>query len=68
MATIMNDKISIIEVKNIKKSFKQNDRQDLLVLDDVNLELYEGEIVALLEDDCVVSEGWSSEMVKAHAA
>lgn len=44
----MNDKTPIIQVKNIKKSFKQNDRQDLLVLDEVNLELYEGEIVALL--------------------
>ncbi len=27
-----------------------------------------GEIVALLEDDCVVSEGWSSEVVQAHTA
>ena len=38
----------IIQIKNVKKSFKQNDRQDLLVLDDVNLELYEGEITAIL--------------------
>ncbi|MBU0744756.1 MAG: nitrate/sulfonate/bicarbonate ABC transporter ATP-binding protein [Gammaproteobacteria bacterium] len=44
----MNNKRPIIKIKNIKKSFKQNDHQDLLVLDDVNLELYEGEIVALL--------------------
>jgi NitT/TauT family transport system ATP-binding protein len=44
----MNDKIPIIQVKNIQKSFKQNDRQDLLVLDNVNLELREGEITALL--------------------
>ncbi len=44
----MNTKIPIIKINNIKKSFKQNDRQDLLVLDNVNLELYEGEIVALL--------------------
>lgn len=38
----------IIKIQHIKKSFKQNDHQNLLVLDDVNLELYEGEIVALL--------------------
>lgn len=38
----------IIETKNIKKSFKKNDRQDLLVLDDLNFTLNEGEIVALL--------------------
>lgn len=44
----MADKLSIIKTKNIRKSFKQNDRQDLLVIDDVNLELYEGEIVAIL--------------------
>lgn len=43
----MNNK-PIIQVKNVKKSFKQNDRQDLLVLDNVNLELYEGEITAIL--------------------
>lgn len=44
----MNNKTPLIRAKNIKKSFKKNDRQDLLVLDNVNLELYEGEIVALL--------------------
>ncbi|EKE01785.1 MAG: hypothetical protein ACD_21C00052G0003 [uncultured bacterium] len=44
----MNDKKPIIQIKNVRKSFKQNDRQDLLVLDDVNLELREGEITALL--------------------
>ncbi|EKD45410.1 MAG: hypothetical protein ACD_69C00306G0003 [uncultured bacterium] len=44
----MSDKIPIIKIQNIKKSFRQNDHQDLLVLDDVNLELYEEEIVALL--------------------
>ncbi|MCL5260078.1 MAG: nitrate/sulfonate/bicarbonate ABC transporter ATP-binding protein [Gammaproteobacteria bacterium] len=38
----------IIQVKNVKKSFKKDNRQDLLVLDEVNLELFEGEIVALL--------------------
>lgn len=38
----------LIEVINVKKSFKKSDRQDLLVLDNLNLKLYEGEIVALL--------------------
>ncbi len=38
----------IIQIKNIKKSFKQNDHQDLLVLEDVNLDLHEGEITAIL--------------------
>ncbi|MDR1012412.1 MAG: nitrate/sulfonate/bicarbonate ABC transporter ATP-binding protein [Coxiellaceae bacterium] len=38
----------IIQIENIKKSFKRNDHQNLLILDNVNLELYEGEIIALL--------------------
>jgi len=38
----------LIQVKNVKKAFKQSDRKDLLVLDEVNLELHEGEIIALL--------------------
>lgn len=38
----------IIEVINIEKSFKTGDRQELLVLNDINLKMYEGEIVALL--------------------
>ena len=38
----------IIEVMNIQKSFKTGDRQELLVLDDINLRMYEGEIVAIL--------------------
>lgn len=41
-------KSTLISVKNVKKAFKQTDRQELLVLDAVNLELKEGEIVALL--------------------
>lgn len=41
-------KSPLIQVKGVKKAFKQNDHQELLVLDEVNLELYEGEIVALL--------------------
>ncbi len=44
----MNDRQPIIKINNVKKSFKQNDYQSLLVLDNVKLELYEGEIVALL--------------------
>ena len=44
----MNDKTAIINIKNIKKSFKRIDHQDLLVLDDINLDLCEGEIIALL--------------------
>ena len=38
----------VIEVKNVGKSFKKGDKQELLVLNDVNLTLYEGEIVAIL--------------------
>lgn len=38
----------IIELVNLYKSFKKGDRQELLVLDDLNLKLYEGEIVAIL--------------------
>lgn len=38
----------IIEVINIRKSFSKGDRQELLVLDDINLKMYPGEIVAIL--------------------
>jgi NitT/TauT family transport system ATP-binding protein len=38
----------IIEVRNLRKSFQKGDRQELLVLDDINLKLYEGEIIAIL--------------------
>lgn len=41
-------KTPLIQVKNIKKSFKKSDHQALLVLDNVNFDLYEHEIVALL--------------------
>jgi NitT/TauT family transport system ATP-binding protein len=46
----MNSFVSIIQTKSIKKSFKKSDYQDqdLLVLDNVNLSLNSGEIVALL--------------------
>lgn len=38
----------IIEIVNVEKSFKTGDRQDLLVLDDINFRMHEGEIVAIL--------------------
>lgn len=38
----------IIEVVNVEKCFKKGDRQDLQVLDNINLRLYEGEIIAIL--------------------
>lgn len=39
---------TIIAIKQLRKAFKKAAAQDLLVLDDVNFELKEGEIVALL--------------------
>lgn len=38
----------IIETINVQKSFKKGDRQELLVLNDINFKMYEGEIVAIL--------------------
>lgn len=38
----------LIQVRHVKKSFRKSDRQELLVLDDLNFELNENEIVALL--------------------
>ncbi len=38
----------IIEVVNVQKSFRTGDRQELLVLEDINLKIYEGEIIAVL--------------------
>lgn len=38
----------VIEVSTIQKSFKKGDRQELLVLHDINLRVYEGEIIAIL--------------------
>ena len=38
----------LIEVINVRKSYKTGDRQELLVLDDVNFRMNEGEIVAIL--------------------
>jgi NitT/TauT family transport system ATP-binding protein len=39
---------NIIDIKNLDKSFQNNEGQDLSVLENVNLTLQEGEIVALL--------------------
>lgn len=39
---------TIIAIENLSKSFKKASTQDLLVLEDVNFKLQEGEIVALL--------------------
>lgn len=38
----------IIEIVEVQKSFKKGDRQELLVLNGINLKVYEGEIVAIL--------------------
>lgn len=39
---------SLIQIKDLCKSFKKSEHQSLLVLDRVNLELRQGEIIALL--------------------
>ncbi|WP_119343120.1 ABC transporter ATP-binding protein [Facilibium subflavum] len=39
---------NIIEVKQVSKAFRKPDKQDLVVLEDVNFTMKEGEIVALL--------------------
>ncbi|EKD73206.1 MAG: ABC transporter, ATP binding protein, partial [uncultured bacterium] len=38
----------IIEVIDLYKSFKTGDRQELLVLENLNFKMYEGEIVAIV--------------------
>lgn len=38
----------LLSIKNVSKSFKKDEQQDLLVLENVNFDLYKGEIVALL--------------------
>jgi NitT/TauT family transport system ATP-binding protein len=38
----------IIEVVDVQKSFRTGDRQELLVLNDINFRMFEGEIVAVL--------------------
>lgn len=46
---MMENQQPIIELVNVKKSFKKgSDRQELLVLDDVNFKMNAGEIVAVL--------------------
>ncbi len=45
----VNETPAIIEVVNVRKSFKKgSDRQELLVLEDINFRMNEGEIVAIL--------------------
>jgi NitT/TauT family transport system ATP-binding protein len=44
----MKEKTPILHIQNISKSFQKAERQELLVLKDVNLDIYENEIVALL--------------------
>lgn len=41
-------KQSLVEIIGVKKSFKKSDNQELLVLDNLNFTLREGELVALL--------------------
>lgn len=43
-----NDSPPLIEVVNVHKSFKVGERQNLLVLEDINFRMNEGEIVAIL--------------------
>jgi NitT/TauT family transport system ATP-binding protein len=45
---MITKKQKLIEIKNIKKVFRKDSEQELLVLDEVNFDVYEGEIVALL--------------------
>lgn len=47
MQTVTESK-ALIEINSVSKSFKKSDLQDLLVLDNLNFSLREGEIVALL--------------------
>lgn len=46
--TTLNDTAPILEVVNVQKSFHKGDRQELLVLQDINFRMFEGEIVAIL--------------------
>jgi len=48
MQTITSGAPPLIEVVNVKKSYKTGDKQELLVLEDVNFRMSEGEIVAIL--------------------
>lgn len=46
--SVETTKNSIFTVKELQKTFRQSEGQELLVLDDVNFTMYENEIVALL--------------------
>ncbi len=46
--SIDSEKKIIFTVKDLKKTFRSSEGQDLVVLDDVNFTMYENEIVALL--------------------
>ena len=39
---------SLLEVRGLSKSFHQSDRQDLLVLDEIDFSLEQGQIMAIL--------------------
>lgn len=43
-----SNNVPLIEVTHVHKSYKTGERQELLVLDDVNFRMNEGEIVAIL--------------------
>lgn len=45
---MQSDSLPILEIVNVKKSFRKGDRQELLVLDQIDFRMYEGEIVAIL--------------------
>lgn len=44
----MNSKSTLISIENVSKSFISAERQELLVLENINFKLHEGEIVSLL--------------------
>lgn len=48
MLPTSTESIPLLEARHVRKSFLKGDRQELLVLQDINFRMYEGEIVALL--------------------
>jgi len=44
----MRKNYKLIEVKNVRKAFSKQDKQELLVLEDISLNIAEGEVVAIL--------------------
>ena len=44
----MSDMTNLLDVSNVKRTFPRGGGEELLVLDDVNLSLKDGEIVGLL--------------------